>query len=122
MKLSQKAKTIFKQVGVDLDTYKVNPNKKFNPKTAPGLKKGSGGVDGAALAAGVAEGSVEFIRGLMLEAIEDITDTDDAKQELKTHGYLDDTGETTEFGQRFYQQAVASLNEYHIIHELLLRD
>lgn len=80
MKLSQKAKTIFKQVGVDLDTYKVNPNKKFNPKTAPGLKKGSGGVDGAALAAGVAEGSVEFIRGLMLEAIEDITDTDDAKQ------------------------------------------
>lgn len=43
-------------------------------------------------------------------------------EELKTHGYLDDTGETTEFGQRFYQQAVASLNEYHIIHELLLRD
>lgn len=42
--------------------------------------------------------------------------------ELKTNGYLDDAGETTEFGQRFYQQAVASLNEYHIIRELLSRD
>lgn len=76
MKLTRKAKAIFKAVNVDLATYKVDPNKKFNPKTAPGLKKGSGGVDNAALAAGVSEGSVDFIRGLMLEAIEDITDTD----------------------------------------------
>lgn len=42
--------------------------------------------------------------------------------ELKSNGYVDEAGETTEFGQEFYQQAVASLNEYQIIHELLLRD
>lgn len=79
MKLSKKATAIFKPVGVDLSTYKINPSKKFNPKTAPGLKKGTGGVDGAALAAGVggvSEGTTSFIRSLMNEAIEDITDTD----------------------------------------------
>lgn len=42
--------------------------------------------------------------------------------ELESNGYVDETGETTEFGQEFYQQAVASLNEYQIIRELLLRD
>lgn len=70
----------FHTVGVDLSTYHVNPKSKTPHKRKPGMKKGSGGVvaPGAPAAEGVAEGSVEFIRGLMLEAIEDITGTEEA--------------------------------------------
>lgn len=42
--------------------------------------------------------------------------------ELKTNGFLNDAGESTEFGQKYYQQAVDSLNEFHLIRELLLHE
>lgn len=71
----------FKQVGVDLNTYKVNPNKKFKKSSTPGLKKGSGGIDGAGLATGGSVGVGEKTTSLIAsinEAIEDVTDTEDA--------------------------------------------
>ena len=57
MKNKKSTAEYFKQVGVDISTYKVNPNKKFKKSTTPGLAKGSGGVDNAALAAGASGGS-----------------------------------------------------------------
>lgn len=46
--------------------------------------------------------------------------TRSAIEELKSQGYIDDAGQTTEFGQQFYQKAAAALSEqYHIIATLL---
>ena len=45
-------------------------------------------------------------------------------QELVQNGYMDETGQTTEFGQQFYQKAVAALNEkatYPLISELITK-
>lgn len=44
-------------------------------------------------------------------------------QELVQNGYIDESGQTTEYGQQFYQKAVAALNEkttYALISELLV--
>lgn len=74
----------FKTVGVDMTTYKVNPNKKFKKSTTPGLKKGSGGIDGSGLAAGAPGGSGGVgeksmtLMSAINEAIEDVTDSEDA--------------------------------------------
>lgn len=78
----------FKKVNVTLDTYKVNPNKKFKKSTTPGLAKGSGGIDGAGLAAGVGE-KVNPLLAAINEAIEDVTDTEDANM-LDQNGGDDD--------------------------------
>lgn len=86
MKLSKKAKAIFKPVGVDLNTYKVDPTKKFNKRTAPGLKKGSGGIADAGLSGGVAECSMPLIHSIVSEAIEDITDTEEANIDFSDEG------------------------------------
>ena len=99
MKNRKTTSDYFKQVGVDINTYKVNPNKKVSKRNTPGLKKGSGGVDNAALAAG-ASGSGGVAERLDLlaqisEAIEDITDTDEAN-ELEQEG--DGTDVDGEFG------------------------
>lgn len=82
MKLSKKASEIFKKVGIDLTTYKVNPNKKIAARNLPGIKKGSGGVDGAALGAGVGESTTHsLLRSLlMVEQIEDITGSPEAEE------------------------------------------
>lgn len=46
-----------------------------------------------------------------------------AIEELQSQGYIDDAGQTTEFGQQFYQQAAAALSEqYHIIKDLISSD
>lgn len=43
-----------------------------------------------------------------------------AIEELRSQGYIDDAGQTTEFGQRYYQQAASALSEkYYIIKNLL---
>lgn len=88
MKNRKTTSDYFKQVGVDMDTYKVNPKKKYTKRNTPGLKKGSGGVDNAALAAGASgSGAAGGPGGVgerldllaqIVEAIEDITDTDEA--------------------------------------------
>lgn len=83
MRLSKKAKAIFKKVGIDLSTYKVNPNKKVAAKNLPGIKKGSGGIDGAALGAGVGESTMSLIRSLLAEQIEDITGTPEAEEAMQ---------------------------------------
>lgn len=92
----------FKAVGVDMNTYKVNPNKKFKKSTTPGLKKGSGGIDGTGLAAGAPGGSGgvgEKTISLMAsinEAIEDVTDTEDANLIDQNGGDDDIEGDTDE--------------------------
>lgn len=43
-------------------------------------------------------------------------------QELVQNGYIDGAGQTTEFGQQYYQKAIAALNESHryaVLGELL---
>lgn len=48
--------------------------------------------------------------------------TDLGKNTLVEDGYIDQTGQTTEFGQQYYQQAVDALNEsykYSVITDLL---
>lgn len=46
--------------------------------------------------------------------------TKSAIEELRSQGYIDDTGQTTEFGQQFYQQAASALSEkYHLMNELI---
>lgn len=43
-----------------------------------------------------------------------------AIEELRTQGYIDGEGQTTEFGQKFYQGAAAALSEqFHLIKSLL---
>lgn len=91
----------FKKVNVTLDTYKVNPNKKFKKSTTPGLAKGSGGIDGTGLAAGAGPGGSaggvgEKAMSLMSkinEAIEDVTDTEDANLLDKNGGDSDIEGQ-----------------------------
>lgn len=47
--------------------------------------------------------------------------TKGAVEELRSQGYVDDAGQTTEYGQQFYQHAAAALSEqYHLIKDLLL--
>lgn len=93
MKNRKSTSDYFKQVGVDMNTYKVNPNKKYTKRNTPGLKKGSGGVDNAALAAGAngsgapaaggpggaAESALPLIAQIV-EQIEDITDTPEGQE------------------------------------------
>lgn len=87
----------FKKVNVDLSTYKVNPNKKFKKSTTPGLAKGSGGIDGSGLgagggpggSAGVGEKTKSPLLASINEAIEDVTDTEEANQ-LDQNGGDDD--------------------------------
>lgn len=101
----------FKQVGVDLNTYKVNPNKKFKKSTTPGLKKGSGGIDSSGLSAGAsgpsgassgpggAGGVGEKAMSLMAsitEAIEDVTDSEEANLLDKNGGDSDISGQESE--------------------------
>ena len=44
-----------------------------------------------------------------------------AIEELHSQGYIDDSGQTTEFGQQFYQKAAAALSEqYQILKTMLL--
>lgn len=52
----------------------------------------------------------------------ELTVTQTGIAELLSNGYIDDSGESTEYGEQFYQHAVASLNEFHIIRDILLRD
>lgn len=71
--------------------------------------------------------TVESVRVLlkfgMVELVGDeISVTPTGFAELLGNGYIDDSGEATEFGQQFYQHTVASLNEFYIIGELLLHD
>lgn len=75
MKNKKTTSDYFKKVGVDLNTYKINPKKKFNKRTAPGLKKGSGGVADCG-PGGVGE-STSLLASIN-EAIEDVTDSEDA--------------------------------------------
>lgn len=43
-----------------------------------------------------------------------------AVEQLKSQGYIDEEGQTTEYGQQFYQQAASALSEqYHIIRDLI---
>ena len=47
--------------------------------------------------------------------------TDAGSAELATTGLVDGaTGDFTEYGQRFFQQNVNALNEFHIIRDLML--
>lgn len=83
-----------------MSTYKVNPNKKFKKSTTPGLKKGSGGIDGSGLGAGGGPGgsagggvgekiSLSTLLSSINEAIEDVTDTEDANLLDKNGGDSD---------------------------------
>lgn len=90
----------FKKVNVTLSTYKVNPNKKFKKSTTPGLAKGSGGIDGSGLgagggpggSAGVGEKTISLLSSIN-EAIEDVTDTEDANMLDKNGGDDDIEGQ-----------------------------
>jgi len=43
-----------------------------------------------------------------------------AIEELHSQGYIDDGGQTTEFGQQFYQKAAAALSEQYQILKTML--
>ena len=81
----------FKKVNVTLSTYKVNPNKKFKKSTTPGLAKGSGGIDGAGLG-GVGEKANPLLASIN-EAIEDVTDSEDANMLDQNGGDADIEGQ-----------------------------
>lgn len=95
MKNRKTTSDYFKKAGVDLNTYKVDPDKKYTKRNTPGLKKGSGGVDNAALAAGAngsgavapgpggaAESAMPLIAQIV-EQIEDITDTPEGQEAVQ---------------------------------------
>lgn len=89
MKTRKTTADFFKQVNVDLSTYKVNPNKRFKKSTTPGLAKGSGGVVGPG---GVGEKALSLMASIT-EAIEDVTDSEDANLLDKNGGDEDIEGQ-----------------------------
>lgn len=57
--------------------------------------------------------------GMVVSGENGVEITPAGTNELFTSGYLDDSGNMTEYGQQYYQQAVKTLNEMHLAQSLL---